>query len=382
MKRRSPLTRLAALALALLMALSLTPAARASSGSGMGNFRKQRDYPGFSDVPANSDFANDVRQAYELGLINGKSDDAFDPYGNLTVAEALTMASRVHAIYFGVEFEPDSSRNPWYGDTVDYALANGIVQEEDYSDYTVKATRADLANLFYSIPAYEFPRINRIAWISDVPSDSEYFNYIYMLYSAGVLTGSDEKGAFQPNEPVTRAQAAAIINRVVKPENRKTFSLTTNAPGKVHTGANGNFKISVREDRGWTVEANEVDEEGNCTFTCLKREDGDTALLSMTIMPKSRLNWTTLYAYMLSTLQTDAFKKRGADLGEDDLEEVTIRALPGYYANFICDGIDWTIFCTENSTQLYEISLACNEGCAGELVDELLDVFLTLDIAL
>lgn len=381
MKKRRMAARLLSLSLALLMALSLSPAALASAGVGMGNFKKIRDYPGFPDVPASSWFANDVRQAYELGLVNGQTDGRFNPDGDLTVAEALTMASRVHAIYFGLDFNPDSSRTPWYADTVDYALEWGIIQEGDYKDYGVKATRSDLANLFYSIPPHEFPRTNRIAWISDVSTDDEYFNYIYLLYSAGVLTGS-ETGAFQPDNLVTRAEAAAIINRVVLPENRKSFSITTNAPGQVITGANGNFKLSIPKDSGWEISQNEMDDEGNCSFTCAKKTDGGTALLSMTVMPKSSMNWTTLYAYMLATLQADAFKSRGANLGEDDMSEAYIRGLSGYYAEFPCNGVEWIIFCTENSTQLYEISLANNEGCSEELIDELFEIFFTLDIAL
>lgn len=373
--------RLLSLTLALLMALSLAPAALASSSAGMGNFKKIRDYPGFPDVPASSWFANDVRQAYELGLVNGQTDGKFNPNGDLTVAEALTMASRVHAIYFGNDFAPDSSRTPWYADTVDYALECGIIRKEDYSDYTVKATRADLANLFYSIPSHEFPRINRIAWISDISPDMEYFHYIYMLYSAGVLTGS-ETGAFQPDNLVTRAEAAAIINRVVLPENRVSFSVTTNAPGQVTTGANGNFKLSIPKDSGWEVSQNEVDEDGNCSFTCTKKAGGSMALFSMTVMPKSSMSWTTLYAYMLATLQTDAFKSRGTNLGEADMSEAHIRGLSGYYAEFTCNGVEWAIFCTENSTQLYEISLANHEGCSEELVGELFEIFSTLDIAL
>ncbi len=381
MKRRTLTIRLASLMLALLMALSLAPAASASSSAGMGNFKKTREYPGFSDVPDSAWYADDVRQAYELGLINGKTRNTFDPTGNLTIGEAMTMACRVHAIYFGAEFAPDATRVPWYAATVEYALGNGIIVAGEYADYEAKATRSDLANLFYSIPTYEFPRINRIAWIPDIPTDSPYFNYIYMLYSAGVLTGS-EGGAFQPDNLVTRAEAAAIINRVVLPENRVSFAVTTNAPGQVITGANGNFKLSIPEDSGWEVSENEVDDEGRCSFTCVKKADGDTALISMTVMPKSILNWTTLYAYMLATLQTDAFKSRGADLGEDDISDVNVRALPGYYSNFICDGVEWSIFCTENSTQLYEISLAYNEDCSDALAGELLELFVTLDIAL
>ena len=57
----------------------------------------------FSDVAETSWYAENVKTAYELGFMNGKSEGKFDPDGNVTLAEAITMASRVHAIYNGTE---------------------------------------------------------------------------------------------------------------------------------------------------------------------------------------------------------------------------------------------------------------------------------------
>ena len=51
----------------------------------------------FSDVKDTAWYADNVKIAYELGFMNGKSDSKFDPDGNVTVAEGIAMASRVHA---------------------------------------------------------------------------------------------------------------------------------------------------------------------------------------------------------------------------------------------------------------------------------------------
>ncbi len=110
----------------------------------MGNFKKVYDYPGFSDVYADKWYANDVREAYELGLIRGEPGSKFNPEGHVTVAEALTMASRIYGIYSGEGFTLDSSRSPWYTDAVEFALDIGIITESDYTDYEAEATRADL----------------------------------------------------------------------------------------------------------------------------------------------------------------------------------------------------------------------------------------------
>lgn len=67
-------------------------------------FEKTNTYAdNFSDVKDGSWYAENVKTAYELGFMNGKSENLFDPNGNVTVAEGITMASRLHAIYNGTE---------------------------------------------------------------------------------------------------------------------------------------------------------------------------------------------------------------------------------------------------------------------------------------
>ena len=67
-------------------------------------FEKVNTYSNnFTDVKDSAWYAENVKTAYELGFMNGKSDGIFDPNGNVTVVEGITMASRLHAIYNGTE---------------------------------------------------------------------------------------------------------------------------------------------------------------------------------------------------------------------------------------------------------------------------------------
>ena len=68
----------------------------------------------FSDVKDTNWFAENVKTAYELGFMNGKAGDSFDPNGNVTVAEGITMASRLHAIYNGTEVTAESVKPQEY----------------------------------------------------------------------------------------------------------------------------------------------------------------------------------------------------------------------------------------------------------------------------
>lgn len=393
MKKTRISTRLAALLLALLMALSLAPAALASAGVGMGNFKKVRDYPGFSDVSNGQWYSNDVKQAYELGLMDGKGDGKFDPDGNLTLAEAVTMADRVRAIYLGTEFV--SGGSPWYQNAVDYALKNRIIRDGEYTDFSARATRSDFANLlFQSIPTDEFPRINRIAWISDIDSTMPNFHNIYMLYGAGVLTGS-ETGAFQPNEPVKRCEAAAIINRVALPENRVSLSISTNAPGEVITGANGNFKISIPKNQNWSLVMNEILElEGengstirSTTLQCAHANGDDIDILVEVMaypkrdLPDWNLKWMS-ENYMPAIIESID----GKISKETGVQGCTFRGLQGYTclyeAPLYGTDCDCQCFCLENSTNFYLVNYMVVDASSREFGKLLTDVLHSLDIAL
>ena len=59
----------------------------------------------FSDVKASEWYAKEVKSTYELGLMNGTGGGLFAPDGNVTVAEAITMAARAAASYAGETIE-------------------------------------------------------------------------------------------------------------------------------------------------------------------------------------------------------------------------------------------------------------------------------------
>ena len=134
--------RVLSLLLAAVLAIGMLPSAFA----GYENFAAQTVYtPGqFTDVTQDAWYAENVRTAYEYGLINGKSETTFAPDSPLTVAEAVKLAATLHSIYNTGSAEFASS-SPWYQTYVDYALQNGILSAAR-SDYTSPATRAVFAS--------------------------------------------------------------------------------------------------------------------------------------------------------------------------------------------------------------------------------------------
>jgi len=203
-----------------------------SESPSMSNFRKTLAYSAgqFRDVDENAWYGNNreksIAAAYEYGLMRGSAAATFNPTGNITIAEAIAIAARVRSIYSGGSGE-FAQGSVWYQTYVDYAIANGIISANAFSNYGKAAARAEMAYIFSrALPDNEFVSQNTVNSLPDVNGGTSYNAAVFMLYRAGVLSGSDNLGTFNPDNNITRAEAAAIISRVILPDTRtsgKTF---------------------------------------------------------------------------------------------------------------------------------------------------------------
>lgn len=189
----------------------------------------------FTDVPADAWYAQDIADVQELGIIQGKGNNLFDPDGTLTVAQAITLAAKTRA-YHNDETIPVVEGGSWYSGSVAYAKAQGIISGSEFSNYDSSATRGEMAYLFArALPDSEYKAINSITELPDVTGATKYSTEIFKLYYAGIVAGSDKYGTYEPDSQITRAQATAILNRVVHPENRKTLTLEKKTPSTSFT---------------------------------------------------------------------------------------------------------------------------------------------------
>lgn len=212
--------------LTLVIALTIImSAAPVYAASGMSNFKASTTYSDstYKDVKPLW-YASYVKTCYEYKLMNGNAG-LFNPDGKLSVAEAIVMADRVHQIY-NTGNSTLKNGTPWYQSYVDYALNNRIIKSGDFADYNAKITRAQMAYIFAkAIPESELAAKNSITTLPDVKKTDKYGSYIFNLYNAGVLSGSDAYGTFNPNSEIARSEAAAIIARVVIPSQRQDVTL-------------------------------------------------------------------------------------------------------------------------------------------------------------
>lgn len=210
------------LSLLLVFCLLLTLAVTAFAADSMDNFQKVKTYENnFSDVPTDHWAKSSISACYEYGLMNGADATTFNMAGNLSVAEALVMAAQVHQIYqTGTTAVQPAADGPWYQSFVDYCVESGIIKASDFSDYNAKATRAQMAGIFaHALPASGFSAIGGFT-PPDVTSATPYRDEILTLYAAGILSGSDSYGTFYPDNTISRAEAAVILNRIALPTSR------------------------------------------------------------------------------------------------------------------------------------------------------------------
>lgn len=209
----------------------------------------------FSDVTDSDWYASGVKTAYEYGIMQGNGDN-FGASNPLTIAETITMASRLHSLYNrGTDSFEESS--PWYQTYIDYAAENKICTES-FLDYSQFATRAFFVTILRnSLSSDILTSINEVEVnaIPDVPSDLTNAAAIYDFYRAGILTGTDSTGKFQPSDSINRAAVATIIARIVEPSLRQTINLkvievTMYAPDG-RTNVVPQSKVEANKKVGW-----------------------------------------------------------------------------------------------------------------------------------
>lgn len=176
----------------------------------------------FIDVKKADWFRDDVDKAYRLGLIKGMSDMHYEPFGNVTVAEAITLAVRLNMAYHMEDDTLAIEGEKWYVPYVEEAIARGIIEEGRFTEFNLPAKRREVAVIMAkSVPSEHLGLINRFIEIPDVPKTDSDFEVIRKLYNIGIVQGSDSNYNFYPDTNITRAEMAAIINRIALPENRK-----------------------------------------------------------------------------------------------------------------------------------------------------------------
>lgn len=214
--------------LALCVFASAFPVFASASEPGLDNFSDRYEYSDdlFLDISSGYWYGKYVAKVFALGLMEGMGNQRFAPKESASIAESITLACRLHSIYHGGDGVFPRSV-PWYQVYVDYAYENGIIDTKEMN-FSNRATRREFAQILCAaFPDEAFNVISDIPdnSIPDVKLDDEGADDIYKLYRAGVLTGSDDRGTYYPDDTINRAAVATIISRMAIRTMRIPFAL-------------------------------------------------------------------------------------------------------------------------------------------------------------
>lgn len=201
----------------------------------------------FIDVKTAHWFRDEVVAAWRMGLVKGRTEELFDPDGEVTLAEAVTLAVRLNRFYHGLADDLQTDGEDWYRGYYDAATDAGIIAKGAFSDYDRPASRREVAVIMrHALPDAYLPLINRITAIPDVDKNDAAFGDILKLYNAGVLQGTDGDFAFLPDTRITRAEMAAVVNRMARPENRKRNVTERERLSRIHVYTASDIAFSAK----------------------------------------------------------------------------------------------------------------------------------------
>jgi len=197
----------------LSFCLGLSLLLTAALAAGTGAFDRTHPYTPFPDM-AGHWAEPSVRVCVEAGLMEGVGG-RFAPDVSLTNGETAAIAARIRAAFTGEPIPPGQSGQPWHQVYTDY-LKNAGVSTSAPSAY---ATRQGFFSLLAAVlPESALTPINSISALPDTRDPA-----VLQFYNAGILTGVDAYGTFAGDQPLSRAECAAMTARIAEPSLRRHF---------------------------------------------------------------------------------------------------------------------------------------------------------------
>ena len=174
----------------------------------------------FADVINDSWFHDAVKYVYENNLMNGAETHAFEPDTATTRGMIVTVLFRMEGSPTGFEKATfsDVAADSYYANAVGWGFKNGIVKGYDKSLYGPEdnITREQLASILYryaEFKNYDLNKTTALEKFADGKATSDYAkNAISWAVGNGLLAGKGDS-VLDPTGEATRAEAAAILMR-------------------------------------------------------------------------------------------------------------------------------------------------------------------------
>ncbi len=156
-------------------------------------------------------------------IIKGYPDGSFRPSQELYKDQFITMVVRAAG------FEPGNADTYWAQNYIDTAISLGFLNKGEFTDYTSTINREEMSMIIVRAVDYlegtvvytDLDQINQVV-IDSSAFTSTYESYIQKTYKLGIITGYPDH-TFKPQGVLTRAEASAVLVRLIEPNERIAF---------------------------------------------------------------------------------------------------------------------------------------------------------------
>jgi hypothetical protein len=161
-----------------------------------------------------------VGKLVALDIIAGMGDGSFRPDNPVTADQFIKMA----VMAMGCKIEQGTGY--WAKPYIDMAMEEGIISEGEFTDYKKPLSREKMARIIVrtafkveEAPGGEYDGyiIGKIADYESI--DNSLKQYVLDGYKLGLIQGSNNR--YYPKDTLTRAEAAAVIIRILDKTERK-----------------------------------------------------------------------------------------------------------------------------------------------------------------
>lgn len=172
----------------------------------------------FKDVPV-SFWAHDVINIVKnKGLMSGREEFYFAPQEPLKRSEAATIITRLLGLDFiAPKASPftDVSENHWAKEQIEIVRQHGLLNGRSETEFAPdkNVTREEMAVILERLLQGKALRYGDALSFKDIKSESWSYTSIVNMSAANIFSGYED-GTFRPKENVTRAEMAALLDRI------------------------------------------------------------------------------------------------------------------------------------------------------------------------
>ncbi|GLB60274.1 S-layer homology domain-containing protein [Cytobacillus sp. NCCP-133] len=201
----------------------------------------------FRDVKSDHWAKNDIHQLFYRGIIQGYDDQTFKPNHKVTIAQFVKMAVAANQLSLKDGSLPFSvPAKHWAKPYLSTAYSAGLLTEADFGaavNPNHEISREQMAIIMAR--SMKLAPVNQTVFKDQASINNK--GLVVAAYKAGIIFGKED-GTFRPKESSTRAQSAAVLERMLR---------VKGAPTPM-TLAQGSHMIATAEKKVIDILGNEI----------------------------------------------------------------------------------------------------------------------------